>query len=196
MITKDPLVSTQWLAEHLSAPDVRIVDATWFMPGVERDARTEYGQCHIPGAVFFDIDEISDTASDLPHMAPSPEKFSSRVRKMGLGDGYRIVVYDSHGVFSAARVWWTFRLMGHEDVVVLDGRSVNWNTEPHSRGGYASRRGIGGWGLVPDLFAPVKRVHFAGSETATEWRSFMEGALQSAERVAKEVLAELALGNT
>jgi thiosulfate/3-mercaptopyruvate sulfurtransferase len=127
--TQDPLVSTQWLAEHLSAPDVRIVDATWFMPGVERDARAEYAQGHIPGAVFFDIDEISDLSSPLPHMAPPPEKFSSRVRKMGLGDGNRIVVYDAHGVFSAARVWWTFRLMGHEDVVVLDGGLPKWVAE-------------------------------------------------------------------
>ncbi len=151
MITKDPLVSTQWLAEHLSAPDVRIVDATWFMPGVERDARAEYEQGHIPGAVFFDIDEISDTATDLPHMAPSPEKFSSRVRKMGLGDGYRIVVYDSHGVFSAARVWWTFRLMGHEDVVVLDGGLRKWLAEGRP---------------VEDLPPPPRERHFTARYNA------------------------------
>ncbi len=151
MITKDPLVSTQWLAEHLSAPDVRVIDATWFMPGVERDARAEYAQCHIPGAVFFDIDEISDTASDLPHMAPSPEKFSSRVRKMGLGDGNRIVVYDSHGVFSAARVWWTFRLMGHEDVVVLDGGLRKWLAEGRP---------------VDDIPSPPRERHFTARYNA------------------------------
>lgn len=122
----DPLVSPQWLAERLSAPDVRVVDASWFMPGSSRDARAEYEAGHIPGAVFFDIDAISDSDTHLPHMAPPPEKFASRVRKMGLGDGNRIVVYDSTGVFSAARVWWLFRLMGHDDVVVLDGGLPAW----------------------------------------------------------------------
>ena len=128
-MTQDPLVSTDWLFEHLSAPDVRIVDASWFMPGSDRDPRAEYEAVHIPGAVFFDIDEISDTDSPLPHMAPSPEKFSSRMRKMGIGDGNRVVVYDSQGVFSAPRVWWTLRLMGHEDVVVLDGGLRKWLAE-------------------------------------------------------------------
>jgi thiosulfate/3-mercaptopyruvate sulfurtransferase len=128
-MTQDPLVSTDWLFAHLSAPDVRIVDASWFMPGSERNPRAEYELAHIPGAVFFDIDEISDKESPLPHMAPSPEKFSSRMRKMGIGDGNRVVVYDSQGVFSAPRVWWTLRLMGHEDVVVLDGGLPKWLAE-------------------------------------------------------------------
>jgi len=125
----DPLVSTEWLAERLDAPDVRVVDASWFMPGVERMPKDEHAEARIPGAVFFDIDEIADTTSGLPHMLPSPEKFSSRVRKLGLGDGTRIVVYDSSGVFSAARVWWTFRVMGHEDVTVLDGGLPKWRAE-------------------------------------------------------------------
>jgi thiosulfate/3-mercaptopyruvate sulfurtransferase len=122
----DPLVSTAWLAAHLEAPDVRVVDASWHLPGSGRDARAEYAACHIPGAVFFDIDAISDPASPLPHMAPSPELFSSRVRKLGLGDGVRIVVYDSLGIFSAPRAWWLFRLMGHEEVLVLDGGLKAW----------------------------------------------------------------------
>ena len=110
----DALVSTDWLAQHLSAPDVRVVDATYFLPGSDRDARAEYNERHIPGAVFFDIDEISDTSSSLPHMLPAPEKFTSRVRKLGLGDGVRIVVYDTHGLMSAARVWWmSSRLPGN-----------------------------------------------------------------------------------
>ncbi|PHY13221.1 3-mercaptopyruvate sulfurtransferase [Caulobacter sp. B11] len=126
---QDPLVSTAWLAEHLDAPDVRIVDASWFMPGTPRDPKAEFALAHIPGAVFFDIDEISDETSDLPHMLPSPIKFASRVRKLGLGDGSRIVVYDSQGILPAARVWWTFRAMGHEDVVVLDGGLPKWIAE-------------------------------------------------------------------
>ena len=125
----DPLVSTAWLADHLEAPDVRIVDASWFLPTAERDPRAEYAAAHIPGAVFFDIDEIADTESPLPHMLPSSVKFASRVQKLGLGDGVRIVVYDSSGILGAARVWWTFRVMGHEDVVVLDGGLPRWLAE-------------------------------------------------------------------
>jgi len=125
----DPLVSTAWLADHLDAPDVRIVDASWFMPGTPRDPKEEFEAGHIPGAVFFDIDEISDETSPLPHMLASGVKFASRVRKLGLGDGARIVVYDSTGILPAARVWWNFRVMGHEDVVVLDGGLPKWVAE-------------------------------------------------------------------
>ncbi len=125
----DPLVSTAWLADHLDAPDVRIVDASWFMPGTPRDPKEEFEAGHIPGAVFFDIDEISDETSPLPHMLASGVKFASRVRKLGLGDGARIVIYDSTGILPAARVWWNFRVMGHEDVVVLDGGLPKWVAE-------------------------------------------------------------------
>lgn len=124
-----PVVSTQWLADHLSAPDVRVVDASWYLPDAKRDAKAEYDEAHIPGAVYFNIDEISDTASPYPHMLPAPEKFASRVKAMGLGDGNRIIVYDGAGLFSAARVWWMFRVMGHEDVFVLDGGFPKWRAE-------------------------------------------------------------------
>jgi thiosulfate/3-mercaptopyruvate sulfurtransferase len=122
----DPMVSVDWLAQHLNAPDIRVIDASSFMPGSDRNARGEYEAGHIPGAVFFDINEICDTNTDLPHMMPSAEKFTSRVKKLGLGDGLRLVVYDSLGIFSAPRVWWMFRHMGHEDVVVLDGGLPAW----------------------------------------------------------------------
>lgn len=122
----DPLVSRQWLAERLDAPDVRILDATMFLPGDPRNAHALFSERRIPGALFFDIDEISDRDSKLPHMLPPPEKFSSRMRELGVGDGARVVVYDNLGLFSAARVWWTFRVMGHEDVVVLDGGFPAW----------------------------------------------------------------------
>ncbi|MEN8194954.1 MAG: 3-mercaptopyruvate sulfurtransferase [Pseudomonadota bacterium] len=125
----EALVSTEWLAEHLNAPDVRIVDGSWHMPAANRDPRAEYGEQHIPGAVFFDIDDIADSDSTLPHMLPSPEKFASRVRKLGLGDGNRIVVYDTTGVSAAARVWWMFRVFGHEDIAVLDGGLDKWLAE-------------------------------------------------------------------
>lgn len=125
----EALVSTDWLAEHMSSPDLRIVDGTWFLPTMNRNARAEYEAAHIPGAVFFDIDDIADTNSGLPHMLPPPEKFSSRVRKLGLGDGNRIVVYDALGIYSAPRVWWMFRAFGHEDVAVLDGGLPKWQAE-------------------------------------------------------------------
>ena len=124
-----PLVSTEWLATHLQAPVIRIIDASWYMPAANRDPRAEYRQAHIPGASFFDIDEIADTTSAFPHMLAPPEKFASRVRKLGIGDGHRIVVYDGTGLFSAARVWWNFRAMGHEDVFVLDGGLPKWKAE-------------------------------------------------------------------
>lgn len=131
MATSDTqlLVSTDWLAAHLGAPDLRILDASWHMPDAGRDARAEYDAEHIPGARFFDIDAISDDQSDLPHMAPPVEKFVSRMRAMGVGDGHRVVIYDSLGLFSAARVWWLFRLFGKTDVAVLDGGLRKWKAE-------------------------------------------------------------------
>ena len=130
-VTDDPktLVSTGWLAQHLRDPDLRILDASWYLPAAGRDARAEYTAAHIPGARFFDIDEITDNRSTLPHMAPPPEKFIARMRAMGVGDGHQVVVYDGSGLFSAARVWWTFRLMGKTDVAVLDGGLPKWRAE-------------------------------------------------------------------
>jgi len=123
------LVETDWLAQHLDAPDLVILDGSYHLPSEKRDAYQEYLGEHIPGALFFDIDEIADTDSDLAHMLPSPEKFSSRMRKMGIGDGMRVVVYDSKGMFSAARVWWMFRTMGARDVAVLNGGLPKWKSE-------------------------------------------------------------------
>jgi thiosulfate/3-mercaptopyruvate sulfurtransferase len=131
MAEDDPrtLVSTGWLAAHLDDPDLRVIDASYYMPDMGRDAKAEYGASHIPGARFFDIDEISDQRSPLPHMAPPVEKFMSRMRAMGVGDGHQVVVYDGSGMFSAPRVWWTFRLMGKTDVAVLDGGFPKWVAE-------------------------------------------------------------------
>lgn len=126
----DALASTDWLAAHLSAPDVRVVDASYYLPIQNRDARGEYQDEHVPGAVFFDIDEIAADDSPYPHMVPTPEKFASRVRKLGLGNGNKIVVYDGTGFASAAaRVWWMFRLFGHNDVSVVDGGFPKWLRE-------------------------------------------------------------------
>lgn len=124
-----PLVSAEWLKSHLHAPDVRILDATYmttFKPGEPQTGRTAYDAHHIPGARYFDIDDIADTDSPFPHMLPSAEKFASRCRRMGLGDGHRIICYDQNNYVASARVWWMLRAMGHADVAVLDGGFNAW----------------------------------------------------------------------
>ena len=133
MTRDDPktLVSTQWLAAHLKDPDLRVLDASWYLPGSERDPFAEYQRAHIPGARFFDLDDVSDHRSDLPHMVPPVEKFMSRMRAMGVGDGHQIVVYDGSGLFSAPRVWWLFKLMGQMNIAVLDGGFPKWQAEGH-----------------------------------------------------------------
>lgn len=126
---KNWIVDTDWLAAHLDAPDLVIFDGSWHLPTENRDPKKEYLAEHIPGALFFDIDDLSDEKSPLPHMLPSTVKFASRMKKMGVGDGMRIVVYDADGLYSAARVWWTFRAMGHNDVAVLNGGLKKWKAE-------------------------------------------------------------------
>jgi len=129
---EDPqlLVTTEWLETHLNAPDLRIIDASMVMPDDPRDCHAEYEACHIPGARFFDINDIADTRSDLPHMVPPVEKFISRMRAMGIGDGHRVVVYEtSDSLFSAARAWWMFKLFGKVDVAILDGGLPKWMKE-------------------------------------------------------------------
>ena len=121
------LVSTEWLAAHLD--DVRVVDASWYMPDEKREPAKEFEAGHIPGAVFFDIDGISDHTTDLPHMMPVPGEFSKAVGALGIGDGETVVVYDGSGIFSAPRVWWALKAMGHDDVKVLDGGFPKWKRE-------------------------------------------------------------------
>lgn len=124
-----PLVSTEWLAEHLKAPETRILDASWYLPTDKRDTRKEFEAEHIPGAQFFDIDDIVDDFSDLPHMAPDIEKFISKTRKLGIADGTNVIVYDTAGIFSAPRVWWLFKLFNMPNVAVLDGGLPKWKAE-------------------------------------------------------------------
>lgn len=171
------LVETDWLADHLDAPDLVVLDGSWHLPTAGRNARAEYEEEHIPGALFFDIDEISDETSSLPHMLPSTVKFASRMKRMGIGDGMRIVVYDSVGMFSAARVWWTFRVMGHEDVAVLNGGLPKWKAEgrpvtseptpPRSQRHFTPRLNAS---LVRDL-QDVKRIIESGSAQIADARS-------------------------
>ena len=123
------LVTTDWLAAELGKTDIRVIDATMFLAGHARNARAEFETAHIPGAVFFDIDEVSDLTSPLPHMLPQAEKFASRMQALGLGDGSRIIVYDNSPLRSAARVWWMLTVFGAHEVAVLDGGFAKWQAE-------------------------------------------------------------------
>ncbi len=124
------MVSTDWLAARLGTPGIRVVDASWYLPGSARDAAAEYRAGHIPGAVFFDIDATSDQRSPLPHMLPTADDFASRMSSLGLHDSDTLVIYDGSGAnLSAGRVWWTFRTFGHEQVAVLDGGMKKWRAE-------------------------------------------------------------------
>ena len=125
----DPLVSTAWLAERLGRPDVQIVDGSWWMPAENRSPHAEFLDAHVPGAVFFDIDAISDRTVDLPHMLPTPEAFAEAAGFLGLRRDATIVAYDTFGVRAAARVWWTLKVMGFEQVFVLDGGLGAWRAE-------------------------------------------------------------------
>lgn len=129
MAREDVFVSTEWLAERLNAPDIVVVDASWYLPAQKRDGAAEYAQRRIPGAVHFDIDKIKDSRSSLPHMLPSAPEFAAAVGALGIGDGMRIVVYDGLGFFAAPRVRWTFKVFGARDVVILDGGFPKWLAE-------------------------------------------------------------------
>jgi len=123
------LVSTDWLAEHLRDPGLVVVDGSWYLPAENRDGFEEYLAAHIPGAVFFDVDEIADHSRGLPHMLPPPDVFSLHMARLGISNGDKVVVYDGAGLFSAPRVWWTLRIFGVQDVFVLDGGFPKWRAE-------------------------------------------------------------------
>lgn len=125
----DALVSTDWLAANLDDPTIRIVDGSSFLPNVPRDAHEEYRAKHIPGAVLVDIEEVCNTASDLPHMLPDAAAFGAMMGARGIANGNKVVVYDSQGVRTAPRIWWMFRVFGHDNVVVLDGGLPKWEAE-------------------------------------------------------------------
>ena len=126
---ENPFVSTDWLASHIGSSSIVILDGSWFLPAANRKPYEEYLASHIPGAVYFDIDEIADKSTGLPHMLPSPEVFAREVGKLGIGDGMTIVVYDESGLFSAPRVWWEFQAMGAPDVRILEGGGPKWRAE-------------------------------------------------------------------
>lgn len=144
-----PLVSPEWLHDRLQAPDIVVLDASWYLPAAGRDPEAEYRAAHIPGARRFDLDAMSDTESSLPHMLPRPEVFAARMRALGVGDGMQIVVYDGQGLFSAPRVWWMLKAFGVRDALVLDGGLPAWiaagypteegEPHPHERRHFSAR---------------------------------------------------------
>jgi thiosulfate/3-mercaptopyruvate sulfurtransferase len=123
------LVTTEWLAERLGKPGIAVVDGSYYLPSMNRNARGEYRAGHIPGAVFFDIEEVADKSTELPHMLPGPKHFGEAVGALGIGGDDTVVVYDGAGLLSAARVWWTFRIFGAAKVFILDGGLPKWKTE-------------------------------------------------------------------
>jgi thiosulfate/3-mercaptopyruvate sulfurtransferase len=125
----ESLVETEWLAAHLDDPNIRVVDASFKLPGITPMAREDYDRGHIPGAVFFDIDDIAEPGTSLPHMIPSPELFARKMERLGIGDDDRVIVYDSAGLSSAGRAWWMLRLFGHYNVALLDGGLPKWRAE-------------------------------------------------------------------
>ncbi|PNT65963.1 thiosulfate/3-mercaptopyruvate sulfurtransferase 1, mitochondrial isoform X2 [Brachypodium distachyon] len=134
MAQDDPVVSAQWLQRHLGQPDIKVLDASWHMPQESRDPWQEYKVAHIPGALFFDIDGIADRMTDLPHMLPSAEAFAAAVSALGIRNHDKVIVYDSKGFYSAPRVWWMFRILGHNEVWVLDGGLPQWQASGYNLG--------------------------------------------------------------
>lgn len=179
-----PFVTADWLAERLAAPDIVVVDGSWYLPAMGRDAEAEFRAGHIPGAIRFDIDAVSDEANPLPHMLPRPEVFASRMRQMGIGDGMTVVVYDGMGLFSAPRVRWTLKAFGARDVAILEGGFPAWiagghpveegEAKPRDRRHFTARldhsavanvgdvqRALAGQAQVVDARSPAR---FAGEE--------------------------------
>jgi len=155
----NPLVSTQWLAERIDAPDIRVADASCYLPQAGRDAKAEYRSAHIPRAVFFDIDDLSNENDPLPHMLAPAAKFAGRMRKLGLGDGNLIVFYDGAGIHSSPRAWWMLRAMGHTEVRVLDGGLPKWRNEGRA---------------VEDMIAPSYPRHFTPRQNHALVRDFSQ----------------------
>lgn len=176
MADTTPFVSTEWLAANLGAPDLVVVDGSWHMPNTGRSGAREFEQQHIPGAVFFDLDAIADHSTDLPHMLPDPHGFAHAVGALGIGDGLRIVVYDSAGLFSAARVWWTFRAFGATEVRILDGGLPKWLAEERPVDSGPARRAPAGFtarldhSIVADINT-VERVLSSGSAQVLDARN-------------------------
>ncbi|WP_442754526.1 3-mercaptopyruvate sulfurtransferase [Methylocystis sp. JAN1] len=179
-------VSTQWLAENLASPDIVVFDASWHMPAAGRDPRAEYEAGHIPGAVFFDIDAVADQSTGLPHMLPSPEAFADEMRRLRFGDGMRAVIYDSAGLFSAPRLWWTMKVFGVGKVSILAGGLPAWRAEdrPLAKGEFLREPRPFTPKFDPELVADWRKVNAAlesGAPQVVDARSTERFAGRAAE---------------
>jgi thiosulfate/3-mercaptopyruvate sulfurtransferase len=150
------LVTTDWLAANLGAPGLVVLDGSYYLPTMKRDAGAEYLAGHIPGAIRFDIDEVADHATDLPHMLPSPAAFAAAAGKLGISEHDTIVAYDGAGLFSSPRVWYTFRLFGADNVFILEGGLPKWKQEGRTLEG-------GPVAHPPKTFAPRQRGNIVAS---------------------------------
>ena len=175
-MTPAPFVTPEWLHARLDAPDIVVVDGSWYLPAQKRDPAAEYQAGRVPGAVRFDLDAVKDAASPLPHMLPSAEDFAAAVGAMGIGDGMKIVVYDGAGLYAAPRVWWTFRVFGARDVAILEGGLPAWRAagfpveegepRPRARRSFTTRFDRG---AVADL-ADMRRTLESGSAQVLDAR--------------------------
>ncbi len=167
---ENPFVTTEWLAAHLNDPQIVVIDGSWHMPNAIRNAQAEYLAGHIPGAVFFDIDGVADTASKLPHMLPTPAEFARMVGALGISETMTIVVYDELGLFSAPRVWWTFKVMGAPDVRILSGGGPQWRAErrPTEAGLVTRQRQKFTPNFKPDLVANFDLVRARSQDSAAQ----------------------------
>ncbi len=163
------LIETDWLMQNLQNPDISIIDATWYLPGTPEDPCQQYQTSRIPGAVFFNIDEIANKETDLPHMLPTEEAFSSAVSDMNINNSDHVIIYDRLGIFSAPRVWWTFRAMGHNKVSILNGGLKKWlaegqpvsTTPPATKTAQSSYKGVLNTNLVKS-FEQVQKMIASG----------------------------------
>jgi thiosulfate/3-mercaptopyruvate sulfurtransferase len=163
MPASDTFVTPEWLKAELGKPDLVVVDGSWYLPAMKRDGRAEYRTAHIPGAVYFDIDEVKDINSTLPHMLPPPEVFALHMARLGISDGQRIVVYDGAGLFSAPRVWFTFKLFGAKEVFILEGGFAAWKAKnyPVESGTSVRKPGHFRPKVSAEIVADMKRVEQA-----------------------------------
>jgi thiosulfate/3-mercaptopyruvate sulfurtransferase len=174
-----PLVSTEWLASRVGRPGVAVIDASWYLPAMKRDGRAEYAAAHIPGAVFFDIDAVSDHSTDLPHMLPTEAQFAAAMGALGVSQDKEIVVYDGAGLFSAPRVWWTLRAFGARNVSVLDGGLPKWRAEGRPIGSGAPSPSPASFAARLDTTAVAS---FADVQAALAARSFQVADARPAAR--------------
>lgn len=181
----DPVVSVDWLQKHLGDPNIKVLDASWYMPNDKRDPFQEYKMCHIPGAIFFDVDGIVDPSSHLPHMLPSETAFAAAVSSLGIRNSDTVIVYDGKGIFSAARVWWMFQAFGHQNVMVLDGGLPHWRTSGFDVEESTSEEILG---CIQSASASVKKVHQGQQVGAPAFKAtFQSDRVWSLEQVKRNI---------